>query len=264
MSFYGSSFIYSGINSELYDLRLFDFGTTSPVNSPAGGDASILEQWLYRRETPYFYGRYYQESLEFDFTVGSFSHIDGATRNAIESWLLGQSGYQQLRIVQGDMADIVYNIIITRSSHVFVGNLNYALTLHAKCDRPWGLYLPPVFTKTYPTGLMNDTFDYLNSSSLSGYNRPLITFTNGSTATFFSIVNHSDNDREFRFGAMSPLETITVDNDKGIITSSLGILRMNIFNKNFLRLVKGVNNLTLSGYITQFTLTAEFARIVGG
>ena len=266
MSFYGDSFVFNGVPSELYDLRIFNFDASGLIGSSAGGDVSIYEQWLYRRESPYFYGRYYQSSLEFDFTVGSFSHIDGNSRHAIETWLLGKSTYLPLRIVQGDIADVVYNVILSRSTHQYIGNLNYALTLHAKCDRPWAITYPPTLTKTYSNGLHTETFDYFNASSYGGYNHPVITFTvdtSGSSTNYFSLINANDNNREFRFSGLTPLEQIVVDNDKGIITSSTAALRMNKFNQKFFRTVQGLNVLTLSGYFTEFTLDAVFASGVG-
>ena len=264
MQFYGKSFVFNNIMSEIYDLRIFDFSPSNPSTTSAGGDVSISEQWLYRLPKPYFYGRYYQSALEFDFTVGSFNYIDGQTRHAIESWLLGRHTYLPLRIVQDDIGDVVFNCIITKASQNYIANLNYGLTLHAKCNAPWAEQIQPTLTKTYSDALMSDTFPYLNSSAYDGYNRPSITFTMGSTATYFSIINASDSNREFRFTGLTPLETITVDNERGIITSSIsGQLRIDDFNKKFLRLVQGVNNLTLSGYITNFTLDATFFKGIG-
>jgi phage-related protein len=264
-NFYGNSFIYDGIQSEVYDLRIFAFDSSNPSSGTAGGESSIYEKWLYRKEKPYFYGRYFQTPLEFDLTVGSFNYIDGITRNAIESWLLSSATYKPLRIVEDDIAENVFNAIITRSTHQFVGNLAYALTIHVRCDSPFAEYTPPVLTKIYADAIMSDSFVYINSSVYNGYNRPTITFTMGSTPTYFSLINTSDSSREFRFDNLTAGETITVDNDKGIITSSLGssTLRLNKFNKNFFRLVQGVNSLVLTGYITNFTLSTKFAKAIG-
>lgn len=267
MSFYGSSFIFNNVPSEIYDLRVFDFSPSNPGEGQAGGEVKINEQWLYRREKPYFYGRYYDTSLEFDLTVGSFSYIDANTRSAIQEWLLGKSVYLPLRIVQDDLSDITYNVILTQQSNIYIGNLNYALTLHAKCDRPWGIYYPPVLTKTYPSGSVVESFEYYNSSVYNGYNKPTVTFTIGGGSSieynFFSIINETDSDREFRFDNLDPYEVITVDNDKGIITSSGSSLRIGNFNKNFLRLLQGGNTLSISGSITELKIDSVFARGIG-
>jgi phage-related protein len=268
MAIYGRSFIFDEVPSELYDLRIFNFTASDFVDSPAGGDTNIYEEWIYGRETPYFYGRYYNTSLEFDFVVGSFSHIDGNTRNAIEKWLLGRATYLPLQIVQDDIANVVFNVIITHSTHKYVGNLNYAMSLHAKCDRPWGTYSPPTLSKTYVDSLVSDSFSYFNNSVYDGYNRPTITFTMGSEpeeTSYFSLINTTDGAREFRFEELSPSEEITVDNSRGIITSNSGssVLRLENFNKNFFRLLPGANDLVLSGHITNFTLSTIFGKGVG-
>lgn len=268
MSFYGKSFIYDGVSSEIYDLRILDFNPSNPSDGISGGDVSVNDVWLYRREMPYFYGRYYQAPLEFDFTVGSYSKIDGMTRSAIQSWLIGRSQYLPLRIVQDDISDVVFNSIITQSAQKYVGNLNYGLNLHVKCDRPWAIYYPPTITKTYSNSgsPVSETFNYYNASVYSGYNKPTVSFTidNSSGSTnYFSIINATDSSREFRFDDLTPGETITVDNDKGIITSSASALRMTDFNKNFFRTRQGLNSLTISGNISNFTLSAIFAKGVG-
>lgn len=263
MSFWGSSFIFDDVQSEVYDLRLFDFEPSNPSSIGEGGDALINEQWLYRREVPYFYGRYYESPLEFDFTVGSFSPIDGATRHAISAWLLGRSNYLPLRIVQDDIVDITFNVIFTISPRLYVGNLNYALSLHARCDRPWGLYYPPTFVRTYTINPVSDTANYYNMSTYGGYNKPITTFTMNSAGGTCTIVNQTDNNRTFTFTGLSPYETMTVDNDKGTIVSSASALRMTNFNKNFFRLIQGSNDLTISGNISSLYIDAVFSRGVG-
>ena len=62
-SFYGKSFIFNDIPSEVYGLRIFDFNASNPNVSSGGGEVSIFEEWLYRREVPYFYGKYYQMDM---------------------------------------------------------------------------------------------------------------------------------------------------------------------------------------------------------
>ena len=265
MTIWGKSFIFNGVPSEIYDLRFFDFDPPNPANSPSGGTVSIMEEWLYRREKPYFYGRYYQESLEFDMVVGSYSYIDGASRDAIQTWLVGRSSYLPLRIVQDDISDIVYNVIFTQSTKIDVGGLNYAIMLHAKCDRPWAVSYPAAttITNSSASSIYTTNFDFVNGSTYSGYNKPTITFTMGTLGGNLSIVNASDSDRNFAFTDLAANEIITVDNDRGIITSSGSSLRMANFNKNFFRAIQGINDLTVSGSIVSLTITPVFAKGVG-
>jgi hypothetical protein len=264
--FYGASFTYNGVSSELYDLRILNFDT-SVADSPPDGEVNILEKWIYRKSRPYYYGRAYQTPLEFDFTVGSFNSIPGAIRNSIESWLVGQMSYQPLRIMQDDISDTVFNVIFTRAPTKYIGNVNFALTLHARCDRPFGIYYPPVmsgsFTSASPAVLKTSSFVYNNLSADADYNRPEVSFTMNSNGGSFSLTNLSDSSRQFLFTGLSPLEELTVDNDREIITTSSSALRMTNFNKNFFRLIYGVNNINLSGNITDYSITATFAKKIG-
>jgi len=272
MNFYGKSFIFDGISSDLYDLRILNFSQSSPSEGVSTGVINTMEEWLYRREMPYFYGTYYQNSLEFDLTVGSFSYLDGTSRDTILRWLLGRQRYLPLKIVQDDISTFVFNVIFTQINPVYVANLNYAFKIHAKCDRPWAYYVPPTTIRTYTpvsnTGLL-ETLAYYNSSSFSGYNKPIVSFTISGSAPSsaqFSIINRTDDAtgaRPFSFTGLQPSEVLTVDNDKGIITTSASALRMSTFSKNFLRLVQGVNSLEIYGYATNFTLDTKFARSVG-
>ena len=50
MNFYGKSFIYDKISSDLYDLRILNFSQTSPSEGSIAGNVNIKEEWIYRRE----------------------------------------------------------------------------------------------------------------------------------------------------------------------------------------------------------------------
>jgi phage-related protein len=79
----------------------------------------------------------------------------------------------------------------------------------------------------------------------------------------------SDNSRVFRFGfvpAPNGDETITVDNKNQIITSSRGDdfsrIRFNNFNLNWARLVRGMNNLQITGNGV-LKMTCSFPKRIG-
>jgi hypothetical protein len=264
MSFYGSSFTYNGVPSEVYDLRILNFNASSPSDSPAGSDVNIVEKWVYRQDHPYYFGRIYQTPLEFDFTVGSFNSIPADMRSAAESWLVGQMSYQPLQIIQDDMANTVFNVIFTKASTTYIGNVNFALNLHARCDRPWGLYYPPRIVKNYIVEPMIDQFIYNNQSDNPDYNKPQIVFTMNNSGGDFTITNYSDNSRQFIFTGLYPNEIMTIDNDLEIISSNLGYLRMGHFNKKFFRMVQGVNDLIIKGSISKFIMSPVWAKKVGG
>lgn len=264
--FNGKSFLFDDIPSENYDLRILNFETGGLKDGPAGSDLTIHQKWPYRKSKPYYYGRSQNIPLEFDFTVGSESAISGDMRNIIEDWLLGQSGYSPLQIIQDDLDGIIFNVIFTKASTKYVGNLNYALTLHAQCDAPWGFAYPQTLTKTYSgSAIVNETFDFYNESADADYLYPEITFFTSDIGTSFSLTNLTDDTtRAFSFTDISAGELMTVDCDRQIISSSTGLLRMPNFSRKFFRLLPKNNSLTMVGGITSFTMTYQFAKKVGG
>lgn len=62
-----------------------------------------------------------------------------------------------------------------------------------------------------------------------------------------SIINTSDEGREFKFVNLANQETVYVDNKKRDIISDLGVYRYDNFNGNYLRLKRGVNSLQING-----------------
>jgi hypothetical protein len=264
-NFYGASFTYGGVASELYDLTIMDFKSNSGVSSGnATADINIFEKFVYRKPKPYFYGRTHTNTLEFDLEIGSFRAIPGETRHFIEAWLLDSMNYQPFQIVQDDIANVTFNVIFTKSPVNYVGALNYGFTLHGKADSPWGYEPDKTLTKTYSgSAVVNESFTYYNTSDDPDYNYPQISFTTSGIGNSISIINSSDSAREFAFSSIQPVETMTVDNYRQIISSSTGLRRMANFNKKFFRLLPGVNNLTLAGGLTSFVMTSEIARKIG-
>jgi phage-related protein len=260
--FYGAEFVYGGVSSVNYDLRIMNFGS-SEGDSNAGGDVSIISDWIVRRPKAFYFGRSQNTPLEFDFTVGSFNPVPGWMRSKIENWLIGSMNYMPLQIIQDDIQIVTYNVIITKATNKYIGNLNYAINLHAYCDAPWGFESLKTFTKSYVlVGVKNETFNFYNGSDNPDYLYPSISFTLDFLGTDFTLTNNSEV-RSSIFTGLSTGETITID-DKFQITSSTGLHRMSNFNKKFFRLLPGMNSITILGSIYNFSMAYQFARKIGG
>ena len=265
MSFYGRSFIFDNIPSELYDLRILDFQETGgQYESPAGSDVTIFQKWIYRKPKTYHFGNSQNTPLEFDLTVGSFNPLIGVDRSRVSKWLLGRGSFLKLQICQDDIQDVYFNVICTSATNVYVGNVQRALKLHFVCDSPWGWTFPRTLSYTF-TGdeIKNFVTDIYNDSDDNGYTYPSVEFTLNSIGNSFSIENYSDNNRIFAFTGISPNETVTVDNYLQIVESDTGLLRLSNFNKNWFRLVKGRNNVRIISGIGVVSIIYSFARKIG-
>jgi len=258
MGFYGKTFVWDSVPSETYNLYVTNFDT-GRKDSSGGAGVEIFNQQIYRRPVPYFYGVSQTPVLSFPLTISSPLPIDGATRTIIESWLFGTLSYKKLQIMQCDLDTAYFNAFLTEPIAIYTGNLNYGYECTVVCDAPWAWEFARTLTKSSATA-----FSFYNLSANNDYLYPSISFTTSSVGNSMSITNTSDASRIFSFTAISPLETITVDNDKKIITSSTGLYRLSKFNKKWFRFVPGLNNLTMTGLITNLSITYQFAKKVGG
>lgn len=260
--------MYDSVPSETYDLRILDF-ETGESEGPAGGDSEIFEKYVYRKSRSYYYGRTQNTPLEFDLTIGSFDPISGIDRNLIEKWLLGKARYMPFQIMQDDISDVIFNVIFTSSTVKYIGNVQRALTLHGRCDAPWGFTYPKrVYYNFTGENPVNYDFNFYNESANNDYLYPTTEFQLNSIGTSFQLINYSDIDssgspRTFLFTGLQPNELVTINNDLQIVSSSSGEYRLSNFNKKWFRLVPGLNKLNIQSGIGTFEMTYSFAKKVG-
>jgi phage-related protein len=265
MSFWAKSFIFDGIPSEIYDMRVFSFEAGGLVNSPAGANIEIFDKQIYRKPKPYFYGVSQRPVLQFPLTFGSFNVVNGDSRSLIKKWLFGNLNYKILQLVQCDLDGIYFNCFLTDPSDLYVANVNYAFSCTVTCDAPWGWEYPKTITHTYSgSSIQNRSFTFNNLSDDLDYMYPTLSFTLNSLGGDFTLTNASDSSRIFKFTGLSAGETITVDNYRQIITSSTGLYRISNFNLNWFRLLSNLNNLSYVGAIDSFSMTYQEARKIGG
>lgn len=265
MAFYARSFTFGGSPCEIFgNLRIFDIDLSANKTSSLGSEAEIMQTWVYRKPKAYYHGRTLNTPLEFDITFGSDTYFPASFRNVVDDWLFAKMGYMQLQILQDDLMDCYFNVILTKGKAVYIGNLQYAFTAHAVCDAPWAWGFTQTLTKTYTSGgIISDSLIFNNLSASADYLYPTIAFTLNSVGNGITITNYSDSNRAFVFTGLSALETVTVNNDLQLMVSSTGLYRLSKFNNNWLRFIPKYNSLNITGGLSSYTLTYQFAKKVG-
>jgi len=265
MSFFGRSFVFDGIPSETYNLFI-----SSPdggdVDTPGGSNVSIVKDEIRRRSEPFTYGVDQIEVLKFEIMLNSPSP-DGLTAVDIQTakrWLLGRQSYKKLQIMQPDMQDVYFNCFLSNAREHKVGNIIRGLKLDVECNAPWAFRFDKILTFDYIVAFVNTSILINNLSDDNYYLYPNLDVTMNSTGGDLTITNTNDSDREFIFESMSPDEVLNVNNSLNILTSSTGLFRLSNFNKQWLRLVPGMNNLTIVGNVSQLLFTLKFAKKIGG
>jgi hypothetical protein len=267
-SFYAYDFIFDGIPSQNFDLKIISFDDGGLFDSMGSGDVNIITQGVLRRSKPYYLGRTQEPALSFDLIFGRKNTISGYDNDAISKWLFGRSSYKQLYILQDDLDGAYFNCFLTKPKKLSIGNMQYAFECTVVCDSPFAYRYPKTVSGSY-VSKANETFNVYNNSSEDYYLYPELSFKISTSGSAFSLSNANDNNRSFEFGlnsegGLSGGEEITVNNDLQIIQSSTGLRRLKKFNKNWLRLLPELNQITIAADIDWFQIVYNERMKVGG
>lgn len=258
MNYGALSFIFDGVPSERYGLFLCNVNETGKQSYDGGGSVKVHTSKTPLMDYNYLMGVEYDENFEFTMTFGSIEAKDKFDISLINNWLIGHSQYKRLQILQHDMTNVYYNCVLNNYKVVSYGNYAYAFECTVICDRPWALGNVKKFNYSVPNTVIHN-----NSSHTNKITYPKLIFTTCSNNATVSITNASNGNWETRFEGLSANETITVDNQLQIITSSLGIFRLGNFNKHWLELVPRANKLIISGDVEEIILEYNEIRKVG-
>lgn len=260
MGFYAKNFIYDGIMSSEYGLSIT---SSSDSDSTSGADVNLYTQQIYRRPKLYLTGVQQSPALSIPIDINVPVELSATEDSVISKWLFGSLNYKKLQIVQPDMQYVYYNCIIAGKQTKRVGNIIRGYSGVISCDSPFAWEFPKTISRSYNEHnyLSVDSFVINNTSDNADYTYPTVSFTMNSYGGDLSIINSSDSNRNFLFTGLLPNEVITVDSDLQIITSSLGYNRLpNFIDYNYMRYVKGANDLVVSGNIISLSFTHQFAR----
>lgn len=236
-------FIFNGINSIDMGLHVVRMDT-GLITTPYYSGAEIVEEKVFRRHIPYFFGvdrRPLEFKLQFSLLEGEWTT---KKRYEIARWLF----HDDYKLFQStDDISKHYYVIFTDEGELNLASTKGYVELTCRCDAPWAW--SPIYINSFDL-LENNTntvIELENKSNLSGYYYPKIEIQMGES-TGISLKNLSDNGRIFSFSNLENNEIISIDNDKKIIKSDfIGMYRYNNFNKNWLRLVYGINRLEVTG-----------------
>lgn len=243
MAFWATSFVYNDVPCDDFDLMLYDINGEEQSSGVFASNVTMVENQLPRQWRPRVYGIKREGKLEFDIVFGVNQYrldnnmpLSRYELDAIASWLTGHDGYKWLSIAQEDMAYVRYKCIISKLEIIEYGTIPWALKATVTCDSPYAYMTRHEFTYTISG---TDVISFLNESSHNGYYMPKIEYY-PSAAGNFSIVNQTDDGREFKFTNIpGSVEELYIDNENCVITNSANLNLYPNFNFKFFRLKRG-------------------------
>lgn len=266
MSFFGHSFIYDSTPSELFGLYIRDLDASAINSSMGNSSMEIVEKKIYRKATPFFYGATASPRLSFPFAAYADQEIDAESFSLIQKWLFSSTSYKQFQISQIDMQDVLFYAILNEPKIERVGNLVRGFTCTVECNSPFAYRFPKATTYTYTVSTVDSTETYYNGSDYTGdYLYPNLVITMNNFAGDISITNLDDSNRVSSFVDLQANEVLTINCGLQTISSSSGLRRLSNSNKNFLRLVPGVNRLRIVGNVASVVMTNQWiAKKISG
>lgn len=264
--FYGRSFIYDGVPSETYGLYIMDIDANAIESSMGSSSMDIMEQKIYRKATPYFYGSTPSPKLSFPFSAYSETELDAGTFEIIQRWLFSSRSYKPFQIDQFDIQDVYFNAILNNPEIKRAGNLIQGFSCTVECNSPFAYRFPQITEYEYTASVVDSTETYYNGSDDSGdYLYPKLIITMNNINGNVSITNLDDGNRLFEFTNLLGNEILTIDCGLQTISSSTGLKRLSHFNKKFLRLIPSVNRLRIQGNVQNVSMETQFvAKKISG
>lgn len=258
--FYGKSFIFNEISSEIFGLYVnsIDDGSLAKINSSSS--MTIYEEKIFRRPKPYSFGMTPSPRLTWDFSAFSEKEIDANTFGLIMKWLTSPRQYKRFQISQIDSQPYYANVIFNNPTANKSGHIIQGISASLECDSPFTYSFPQTVDYTYTSSVVTDTITFNNFSQDNGdYLKPILTIITNSSGGSIQITNVEDNNRTSLFTGLLPYEILTIDSDLETLVSNSGLLRLGNFNKKFLRLLPNKNTLKIQGNVSVLSITYQFA-----
>lgn len=261
MNYYAYDFIFDDIPSEKFDVFICSIDKSMKSEEDGGGNVKIHTDKTFKMEYNYLLGIEHDDVFEFKFTFGSKTPKDRFDVSLINNWLIGHNHYKKLQILQEDMTSIFFNCIINDFKITSFGNLPYVFECNVICDRGWAL--ENARTYNYNISQNPQRIAHNNTSHKNNITLPIIEFTTNNADATVSIINESNKRYETKFTGLSNGETISMNGQTEIITSSMRLRRLNNFNNHWFELVPNQNIIVVSGDVSNFKITYENVRKVG-
>jgi len=238
------NFIFDGITSEemgLYNVRM----QSGLVETPFMGSKSTITTKVVGKDRPYFHG-VNKDVIQFNL---QFSLLDEEwtpeKTHEIARWLLHDT-YKSFQ--SSDDLGKYYYVICIDGENLYKANNKGYVELTFESNAPFAF--SPIYLNEYDlsSNTTTDTIQIENRSNINKYYYPTIEIELAGTTTNITLKNLSDGGREFSFTGLQSGETISVDNENKYIISDIpAVYRFSNFNKNWFRMVYGINQIEVTG-----------------
>lgn len=268
---YGSHFEYGGVSSRSYDLIIANI--ESARNISLAGEKSSVTVFNKNEKKRYLIDDDYSTSplsFEMEIVTDDGRCLDQQERRKIEKWLFGHRDYRKLYWdIDDDCDSELYEFLNGNTLRLYLncrmlnptkleyngGIVGYKFTLEADSNMFWQDPISTTYNVDNSTSGSSSVVDIEIDTDIADYVYPKVTITMGSTGGDVTISNNTDDEtRLTKFVGVSANATIIM---KGEINLISGQYYEKFQHRNFIRLLDGVNKLTVIGNVK--TIKIEYA-----
>ena len=240
-----SYFTYNGIFSAVFGLKIASFDSNTSADETTIFSPEITTAKTKGMKRFYATNIDYSEPPEFDITMISEAVIPEIHKREILAWLNSGNDFQKLEITKdGSTESYYYMCKLTDIREVKVNGYCVGYTVKAVLDSYYQ-YGKSTSVKLSNNNYTEHSISITNQSDIiDDYVYPQITFKLNNSGTIKIVNETDDSTREFIFTDIPANKEIIIDNDLKIINGDGAFLSN--FNKKWLRLKRGKNNLKIT------------------
>lgn len=251
MSFTSEYFTIDGIKSTDIGINgcyLIRVGSNE-ISRQIIGNKNLKEEQIPYRDLPYLYN-VSKSPIEFDLQFSILEDEYTSERLIEIGKIFARDKYIPFTSV--DYPEVQFFVICTSLELITYGLYKGWFKTHLRTSAGFAFSLLQISTYDFSTITSPTSFSIINMSNVSDargnyyYMPEKILIDLKGTSTGITLTNSSDGGRQFIFTGLQTLESLEIDNKMGRITSGTGLSRLSNFNKNFFRLINGLNIITCS------------------
>ena len=207
----------------------------------------------------------WEEPLSFDVEIVSDRVLSDAEVGEVYAWLFHEKAFRKLEPLSDEYDGVYLNCVFHAVEEIEggvngkYGAVGFKATL--LCDAPWGWEDGEA---VYEAAEIGTQMAFENPSVYKGYLYPEVILQTGTQGGSVMLQNVTDQNRQTAFtGLNATPHTITLRPERLEVRSTLSTEPIyNSFNKNFFRLLPGLNRFAATGDIQKLTFQYRIARLI--
>ena len=207
----------------------------------------------------------WEEPLSFDEEIVSDRVLSDAEVGEVYAWLFHEKAFRKLEPLSDEYDGVYLNCVFHAVEEIEggvngkYGAVGFKATL--LCDAPWGWEDGEA---VYEAAEIGTQMAFENPSVYKGYLYPEVILQTGTQGGSVMLQNVTDQNRQTAFtGLNATPHTITLLPETLEVRSTLSTEPIyNSFNKNFFRLLPGLNRFAATGDIQKLTFQYRIARLI--